>query len=715
MTGTWNVGACSVGAVYLWSGMVLLDRRAGCRADSQDRTEQENAFRFKEQGGRKALMKEGSGREKGMECAMGKIVLLVSREEMLYQAHNILQEKKFPIAEMKVIQTEQAVAEARQARGNGATIVIARGLQASMIKQYTDIPVVEIVLTAQEMALLVRRAGQIVKKPKPVIAVVGFRNMFSDMSYFDELYDIELRTYFATQGAELSQMAGQAVADGADLIIGGDTAVAVASKAQIPSLFLSTTEESLRNAFSMAESMEYAMDVERRTAAQLETLLDYSYNGVVHLDGAGRVTAMNLLAEELLGKTLEEMRGSSLLETVKELKEAELLQVLSEGREYSFFLERNGSSMFAVLAPVLYEGKPDGAILTCRRMKRQKRETAAGLGQGNRKEEKTAARALPPLIRFDDIMQNSPAMRECIRLAKLYALSEQPVVIVGETGTEKRMLAESIHNGGIHRSGPFVEASCEGLTEEEQRRLLFGDMGMAMQARGGTLVLSDIQALTGANQYRLHHLIRYHICQEPGGEKLQKLNLRLMVILSQPLIKLLEAGILRQDLFYLLSGLELRIPPLRDRREDLEQKLSDTLKECCERYSRYHVLTEGAKEMLRAYDWPGNHLQIESFFERLILTAEHRSMDEQAVRRLLLGLYPEKRDKGEMENGPGERTGVLEASDRKREAGSLLQSAEAGQIAEALTACGGNRKKTAELLGVSKATLWRKMKKYEME
>lgn len=109
---------------------------------------------------------------------MGKTILLVSREEMLHQAHNILQEKKYTIHGMRVISTENAVMEARKAIADGASIIIARGLQASLIKQYTDIPVVEIVLTAQEMALLVMRARQIVAKSRPVIAVVGFRNMF---------------------------------------------------------------------------------------------------------------------------------------------------------------------------------------------------------------------------------------------------------------------------------------------------------------------------------------------------------------------------------------------------------------------------------------------------------------------------------------------------------------------------------------------------------
>ena len=103
---------------------------------------------------------------------MGKIVLLVSREEMLHQAHNILQEKKFEIGEMRVIETKDTVIEARKAIAGGATLIIARGLQASMIKQYTDIPVAEIVMTAQEMALLVMKAKQILKKEHPVIAVV---------------------------------------------------------------------------------------------------------------------------------------------------------------------------------------------------------------------------------------------------------------------------------------------------------------------------------------------------------------------------------------------------------------------------------------------------------------------------------------------------------------------------------------------------------------
>ena len=384
---------------------------------------------------------------------MGKIALLVSREEMIHQAHNILQEKKFEIQEMRVIHTGDTVMEARRSIADGATIIIARGLQASIIKQYTDTPVVEIVLTAQEMALLIMRAKQIAGKEKPVVAVVGFRNMFCDMSYFDELYNIELKTYFADQGAELPVVVRRAISEGADVVIGGDTAVSIATEAGVPSLFLSMTEDSMRQAFSTAENMEYAMNVEKKTAAQLETLLDYSYSGVIRLDGNGVITAVNPLMEDMIGKKEEELKGENIRKAAPMIGEEAWKRVFEKGEDYSLFFEWGGTPIFAVLAPVLYESRADGAIVTCHKMK--KKTVAPEKSRMTQKRENS--RALPPLVQFEDILQKSTAMQECIRKANLYALSEHPVVLIGEPGTEKRMLAESIHNSSIRAQGPFLD------------------------------------------------------------------------------------------------------------------------------------------------------------------------------------------------------------------------------------------------------------------
>lgn len=640
---------------------------------------------------------------------MGKIALMVSREEMLYQAHNILQEKKYEISEIRVVQTRDTIVEARQSIANGASIIIARGLQASLIKQYTDIPVVEIALTAQEMALLVVKAKQIVKKPKPVIAVVGFKNMFCDMSYFDTLYDIELRTYYSANSSGLRDAALRAVEEKADLIIGGDTVVEVATEAHIPSLFLSTTEDSLKTAFAMAESMNYAMGVEKKNAAQMETLLDYSYSGVIKLDAEGLITAVNPLMEDILGCKEEELTGKRITDVFGDLGEDAVYQVLSEGEEYSSFMDANRTSLFGVLAPILIENRVDGAILTCHKMKRRQSVEVES-------QKKRRSKGLVALGKFQDILQKSKTMQECVHTAKLYSLSEKPVMIIGEPGSETRLIAQSIHNSSLRNDGPFMDISCCGLTAESQMELIFADKGAAVQVKGGSLFIEDVDQLTMDNQYRLYQLIRYKRRSGKDASQPVHADVRVMVSTGTSLERMMSRGEFRKDLYYLLNGLVVSIPPIRSREEDLRQKITDCIKEGCERYSRYHVLTNGAWKILMDYEWKGNLLQIESFCERLILTSSRRSIDEIAVNRLLRELYPEQEGFCQEDSFPTEKgfREELQFPSESQTYTAISESREAQKIINALKKAGGDRLKAAAELGISKTTLWRWMKKFEI-
>ena len=645
---------------------------------------------------------------------MGKIALLVSRDEMLYQAHNILQEKPYHISDMRVIRTEDAVSEARQAHAGGAAIIIARGLQASLIRQYTDIPVAEIVITAQEMALLVIRAKQILKKTNPVIGVVGFQNMFSDMSYFDTIYEIDLRTYFAGKGSELAAVAGQAVADGVDLIIGGDTAVEVAGRNGIPSLFLSITEDSMRNAFDMAERMDFAMGAEKRNNAQIETLLDYSFYGVTRVDADGVIVDVNPVMADILGGRKEDLQGKRVKEIYHELDEESLRQVLEEGTEsYSLFMRINKTAIFAIVAPILIDGKVDGAILTCHRIKKR-----PAVEEETR--QKRHSRGFIALGIFDDILQQSKTMQECLHLAKLYALSDKPVLICGEAGTEKRLLAQSIHNAGSRREKPFIDISCDGVADEWQLEQIFGDKGAVAQAGGGTVLVEDIHCLTRMNQYRLYQLIRYRLRMANAVVQYPVADVRIMATAGDSpvlLASLVGQGRFREDLYYLLQGLTVMIPPLRERKEDLTCKIEQCIREYCEQYSRYHVLTQGAMKLLSGYSWNGNLFQVENFCERLILTANKRSLDEAAVRKVLDELYPQM-PVSTAAFVPG-RWGRQEPAEPVGSAGydgePSLQEEERSRIIEVLKMNRGSREQAAQELGISKATLWRKMKRYEIK
>lgn len=637
---------------------------------------------------------------------MGKVAVLVPREEMLYHAHNILQEKRkskqhYEIGDMKVVRTKNAVMEARQSIAGGASMIIARGLQASLIKQYTDIPVIEIVATAQEMALLVVKAKQILKKEKPVIAVVGFQNMFCDMSYFDSIYAIELRTFYAENNEDLRMTTMRAVEENVDLIIGGEVAVETAAQAGIPSLFLSNTEDSIRNAFSMADSVSYAMEVEKKNAAQMETLLDYSFGGVVNVDGNGKIIAVNALMEGILGQPRKKLTGSFLTEIFPDLDHVRTERMLSQGGDgFSTFLMVNGTSVFAMLAPVLIEGEVDGLILTCHKMKKKVSTNQQEV------QKKRTANGLIALGRFEDILQESPAMQDCVHQAKLFSLSDFPVLIEGEAGTQKRLIAQSIHNASFRSRNAFADISCRGLSEEEQFLLLFDEKGAVLQADGGTVFMDDGEYLHPANQYRLLQLIRYKICCGKEPQRNKHADVRVLFALSEPgrLERAVETGAFRKDLYYLLKGLCLNIPPLRECREDVKQLLENTVRDCCERFDRYHVFTPGAMEALLNYPWPGNRYQVENFCERLVLTASKRLLDEKMVLGVLTELFEKAERKQDLQTANTKETAQPESWKDEQE--ELL--------AKTLKKYGGNRKKTAQELGISKSTLWRWMKKYSL-
>lgn len=613
---------------------------------------------------------------------MGKIVLFVAKEEMLHMAHNILQERNYSIDEIKVIQTKDAVTEAQNAVAEGAEIVIARGLQASLIKQYTDIPVVQITMTAQEIGLLIKKAKQILHKDCPAIALVGLSNMFCDMSYFDILFDIHLQIYYAENKEQLRQMTEDAIENMADLIIGGEVVVKTAQEHQIPSLFLSVTEDSLKTAFSMAEKMYYAINAERHNTAQIETLQDYSSNGIIRLDMEGSVVDINPAMEEILGCEKSQIIGQKLKQIIKSLDEMRVDQVHADGEEiYSFFTHVNKIPVYAVLVPVKLEGHIYGAILTCHKavlanaVKDRKGFVAGGT--------------------FSDIFCLSEKMKKCIETAKLLSQSNSALLLLGEVGTETELVAQAIHNHSVRVKRPYIQINCSCLEPGHQQEQMFGEKGIIENCQGGTLLLQEFEYLTPSSQHQvleiICHKIRidYHTMQQVWAD------VRILLSASVPPEQCIVSGRWDQQLFYALSPFIIEIPPLRERREDLKAYANLFVRESCERYARYHVLTNAAVNMLTDYQWKGNLIELKSFCDRLVLNANKRNIDEKMVNRTMKQVLCWVENKGTENN--------IESSSNEKD-----------WILQILNKNMGNRKKTARELGISETTLWRRMRKYDI-
>ena len=208
------------------------------------------------------------------------------------------------------------------------------------------------------------------------------------------------------------------------------------------------------------------------------------------------------------------------------------------------------------------------------------------------------------------------------------------------------------------------------------------------------MYLAHVDASSPELQYKLLNLIRGSFIHN-GSNRPSAVNVRVIASTDVNLIPMVERGAFRSDLYYALSVLGFGLQPLRRRKEDVPGWVEFYLKQWQDRYKRYVTLTQGARQWLEAYDWPGNLDQVDSLCERIVLLAERRSVDEGFLRRQLEQLAPMiVSDAGQ----------VVVFKDRR-----------AMQIAELLKQHNGSRQKVAEALGVSKTTLWRYMKKYGID
>lgn len=628
---------------------------------------------------------------------MSKIAILLPQEYMLAQAQKIIEDEQLDIDFLKVIQTADAVFEARNAVENGAGIIVARGLQASFIKTYTNIPVAEIVMTGQEMARLIRKAKDVLNKEKPCIAIIGFENMFCDMSYFEEIFDITLKIFFLKALDGTAEAIREALLAGADLLIGGEVLQGLAGQQGVPSLYIESTGDSIRNALDVAYRMKYTAESEKSQAAQFETVLDTAANGVIKVNRNMEITNINRRVEKLLNKKADQVIGRKLPEIVPELEENYLTAILAGKRDtLSTTVRICNTSVMVTVTPIQYEDYISGAILTCHHM-----ESPEGMDAS--KYRQMFLSGYLARHQFGDLKPTSPGMKECISTAKIYALSSKPVLIYGETGTEKEVLAQCIHNNSVYKNGPFISVNVSGMDEQMQMDRLFGNPGSSDESiqKGalaignlGTVMISEVDRLSPVCQYRLYRAIQYESLIQNDLERSQTLENRLIITALRNLAVCVNEGTFRKDLYYLLNGLVINIPPLRERPEDIEETINQCRKAFNKKYSKYLTISDEAMDLLKAYSWNGNSVQLDSFCERMFLMTPKKIIREDYVQFLLDDLYP-------VVDTSGQETKMV-----------VYKHPEAARITELLDKYRGNRAAAAKELGVSTTTLWRHMKKY---
>lgn len=320
---------------------------------------------------------------------------------------------------------------------------------------------------------------------------------------------------------------------------------------------------------------------------------------------------------------------------------------------------------------------------------------------------------------FNNILGSGPAIKNCVEIAKKYAYSPFSVLITGESGVGKELFAQSIHNYSSRRNGPFVALNCATLPENLIESELFGYVSGAFTgasksgkpgkfelANGGTLFLDEIGELPLHFQSKLLRVLETWTVTRIGGTKPIPVNVRLIAATNRNLSTMVDENLFRQDLYYRIQVLNVDVPPLRKRKSDLVE-LSNHFLKLSSSGDESHTkrLSASAENALMAYDWPGNVRELKNVMSRVSVLSRNDIITADELNESI-GILPVSPSSSGKEQSSCTRLDDIRAK---------IDQTYAELIREALRLSGGNKSKAADLLDISRKTLYRMLEKYSIE
>jgi transcriptional regulator of acetoin/glycerol metabolism len=431
---------------------------------------------------------------------------------------------------------------------------------------------------------------------------------------------------------------------------------------------------------------------------RLNSMLTSIYNsitdGIIAIDSRQRITHLNSIAFKMLeleGKPVLGKHLNHVLHPDQSLLQAITAKQYFHANEAGFRTAKGLCFYICSIDPVYNAAGDELGTIIKLSEKRQMIKIAKQIGGNYAKYE------------FDDIKGQSPEIRRQIQIAKISANTHSRILIVGESGTGKELFAQAVHSYSHRRNEPFVALSCAAIPRDLIESELFGYRGGAFTgarpsgmmgkfefANKGTLFLDEINSLPLSAQAKLLRVLQQNEIVRLGDNQPISIDVRVIAASSVDLFDEVENANFREDLYYRLNVVEIFIPPLRERTEDLELLINHILTRQCEKlgFSKPAVSAD-AFEIMKTYHWPGNIRELENSIVRALMLSQGKTILPEH-----LPVRPRKKSKR-----PDHQTVTLRDGNK--------------QLIEAtLKECGGNVSKTARQLKIARSTLYRKMAEF---
>lgn len=573
---------------------------------------------------------------------------------------------------------------ARQLVADGVEIIITRGGTASAIrKSGLEVSVVELVITGFDIIRTVQRAKQYGSR----VAVVAFQSMVLGIDCLGPILGIDLRQYIIDSEFAAEANVLRAFADGADVVVGGVITAKTARQHGLPAILIDSGAEGIIQAVEEARRLSHARQLEKVKASLFKAVLDFAHEGVISIDQERRITVFNPLAQRITGIDGKKAVGRDIAEIWPELKLEKLLATAKD--DLGHILRIGGKRIVCNKVPIVVNGQAVGAVANFQ-----------DVGKIQQMEERIRreiyASGHVATFTFDDVLGATSVIRDTVRIAKEFAAAQSAVLILGETGTGKEVFAQSIHNYSRRANGPFVAINCAALPGQILESELFGYVGGAFTganregkpglfevAHRGTIFLDEIAEMDYTLQGKLLRVLQEKKVVRLGSDKVIPVDVRIIAATNRQLKQLVADNKFRADLYYRLNVLRLRIPPLRERTGDIAVYARHFL--FAYAANRRLALTDTALQLLGRYPWPGNVRELQNTIERIAVVCPGQTVEAGIINQLL-------------------------DDEQDNDLTVLIAGNEAEEIKKALTASRGKYGEAAKLLGISRSTLWRRLR-----
>ena len=442
---------------------------------------------------------------------------------------------------------------------------------------------------------------------------------------------------------------------------------------------------------------------------QLSIILNTAHEGIQMVDRKGIIKYVNQGFTRITGIPASQRIGTNVFEVSPD---GALVEVLRTGKPCMGKRNKAVGSNAEVISnasPIIINGEMIGAVVVfqditevLRLTEELQRSTSVINGLRDEIIKLSEGRG-----RFDDIICESSKMKNIINLARKAAREDSTILITGESGTGKEIFANAIHAESPRAGKPFIKVNCAAIPENLLESELFGyeagaftgasklKLGKFELASGGTIFLDEIGDMSPMLQAKLLRVIQEREIERIGGNKPIKIDVRIISATNRDLLALIGSGAFREDLYFRLNVININIPPLRERREDIPALTRVYIEHFNRKFQKnIKGVTEKAKDMLLSYDWPGNVRELMNILERTILMSQGEWITDDLLRPYF---------------------DQVKIKSSSRDAIMPLEEMEKDLIMRALKEFGSSvegKRKAAEALKISLATLYNKIKKY---